>query len=128
VHIRDDFDGPVLDPSRWLLHYPPAWSSRAATAASFRLERSRLVLVDDFAAPRLPVDPADLHDYAVDWDEHEAVFSVDGSPVRRCPRPPNYPMQLMLAMFDFPDWSGGDDSPLVPELVVEHVTDSPLPW
>jgi hypothetical protein len=30
-------------------------------------------------------------------------------------------MQLMLAVFDFPDWSTGDDSDLVPELVIDHI-------
>ncbi len=245
--FRDDFDGPDLDRSVWLPHYLPAWSSRAATAASYRLEGGGLVLdvpvehpvwmagehdpplrvsglqsgswsgptgstlgqqrfrdglvvrseeprfegwlpssghveircrmslsprsmaalwlsgveddpdqrqcgelcvveifgrsvrdgscevgvgikafrdpalTQDFDAPRLPIDPADPHTYAVDWDASEAVFSVDGEVVRRCPDPPSYPMQLMVAVFDFPQWSVGDDDHLVPELVVEHI-------
>jgi len=35
-------------------------------------------LTQDFESPRLPVDPADFHVYAVDWDAEAAVFSVDG--------------------------------------------------
>jgi hypothetical protein len=31
-------------------------------------------------------------------------------------------MQLMLAVFDFPDWSTGDDDLLVPQLVVDRVS------
>ena len=42
--FRDDFDGPDLDTDVWLPHYLPAWSSRAATRASYRLEDSCLVL------------------------------------------------------------------------------------
>ena len=42
------------------------------------------------------------------------MFSVDGAEVRRCPKPPTYPLQLMLALFDFPEWSTGDDDHLVP--------------
>ena len=42
--FRDDFDGDGLDRSVWLPHYLPAWSSRAATLASHRLEGGRLVL------------------------------------------------------------------------------------
>ena len=38
------FDGDALDLGRWLPHYLPAWSSRAATAASYRLEDGVLVL------------------------------------------------------------------------------------
>jgi hypothetical protein len=79
-------------------------------------------LTEDFAAPRLEVDVAAFHTYAVDWDRREAVFSVDGQEVRRCGRPPTYPLQLMLAVFDFPDWSTGADDLLVPELVVDRVS------
>jgi hypothetical protein len=78
-------------------------------------------LQQDFAAPRLPLDVTAFHTYAVDWDGDEAVFTVDDDVVRRCTRPPTYPMQLMLAVFDFPQWSTGDDADLVPELVVSHI-------
>ncbi|QBR94596.1 glycosyl hydrolase family protein [Nocardioides euryhalodurans] len=79
-------------------------------------------LAQDFAAPRVGIDVTAFHTYAVEYDEQEAVFSVDGAVLRRCPRPPTYPVQLMLAVFDFPEWSTGDDDHLVPELVVESVT------
>lgn len=79
-------------------------------------------LDEDFAAPRLPIDIAELHTYAVDWDTDEARFSVDGEPVRRCPRPPRYPLQMMMAVIDFPEWSISDDDHLVPELVVDRVS------
>ncbi len=79
-------------------------------------------LTQDFAAPRVPIDVTETHTYAVEWDAAEAVFTVDGSEVRRCPHPPTYPMQLMLAVFDFPEWSVGDDDHLVPELTVRRVT------
>jgi hypothetical protein len=79
-------------------------------------------LTDDFDTPRLPIDVADFHEYAVDWDAEEAVFSVDGEPIRRCPRPPTYPLQLMLAIFDFPEWSVGGDEHLVPELVIDWIS------
>jgi hypothetical protein len=59
--------------------------------------------------------------YAVDWDADGAVSTVDGVVVRRCPRPPTYPLQLMLAVFDFPQWSTGDDDHLVPRLVVDPI-------
>jgi len=82
-------------------------------------------LAQDFAAPRQPVDVADWHSYAVDWDVDEAVFTLDGAEVRRCPRPPAYPLQLMLAVFDFPAWSSGDDDHLVPALVVDRISARP---
>ena len=78
-------------------------------------------LTQDFAAPRVDVDVSAFHTYAVDWDADVAVFTVDGEELRRCPRPPTYPLQLMVAVFDFPDDSTGDDDHLVPRLVVDHV-------
>jgi hypothetical protein len=85
-------------------------------------------LVQDFAAPRLPVDVTEEHEYAVRWTRGgEAVFTVDGEVVRRCGTSPAYPLQLMLAVFDFPDWSTGDDDHLVPELRVTRVWGSSAP-
>ncbi|HET6939604.1 MAG TPA: glycoside hydrolase family 16 protein, partial [Nocardioides sp.] len=78
-------------------------------------------LTQDFAAPRLPIDVAEPHVYAVSWGAEQAEFTVDGTVVRRCPGPPTYPLQLMLAVFDFPQWSLGDDDHLVPRLVVDRV-------
>jgi hypothetical protein len=42
--FEDDFDGPELDPGVWVPHYLPAWSSRAATAATFEIRDSCLHL------------------------------------------------------------------------------------
>jgi hypothetical protein len=82
-------------------------------------------VTDDFDAPRLPIDVAEFHDYALRWTPEEVAFLVDGEPVRRCPRPPDYPMQSMVAVFDFPDRSVCDDADLVPELVVDHLAWTP---
>ena len=40
-------------------------------------------------------------------------------------RPADYPLQMMVAVFDFPEWSVGDDDHLVPELVVDRITGTP---
>lgn len=80
---------------------------------------------EDFAAPRVPVDVADFHTYAVEWSADEASFFVDETLVRSCPRPPTYPVQLMLAVFDFPDRSVGGDDDAVPELVVDRIAAGP---
>lgn len=79
-------------------------------------------LVHDFAAPRLPIDVVEWHEYAVRWDADEAVFTVDGEHVRTCAGPPSYPMQVMVAVFDFPDWSGGDDDDLVPAYELDRIS------
>lgn len=78
-------------------------------------------VAEDFAAPRLPIDVAELHDYAVDWTPERADFLVDGRVVRSCARPPAYPVQLMVTVYDFPDRSVGDDDHLEPALVIDRV-------
>jgi hypothetical protein len=79
------------------------------------------VITEDFRAVPLPVDVADFHTYATDWAPDRVDFLVDGRPVRSCPRPPAYPMQMMIAVFDFPDRSTGDDAGAVPELIVDYL-------
>lgn len=78
-------------------------------------------VAEDFRAVRLPLDVAEFHDYALDWTADRAVFSVDGREVRSCPGPPDYPMQLMVAVFDFPARSNGNDADETPRLVVDHL-------
>jgi hypothetical protein len=78
-------------------------------------------LAQDFEAVRLPIDITDFHTYAVDWTSERAEFFVDGERIRSCPRPPTYPMQMMIAVFDFPENSTGDDDDAVPELVVDYL-------
>jgi hypothetical protein len=92
----------------------------AAVGAGLHAFRDPAV-TEDFKPVRLPIDVADFHTYAVTWDDAEASFEVDGEVIRQCPRPPAYPMQLMLAVFDFPDRSVGDDDDLTPEFIVDHV-------
>ena len=76
---------------------------------------------EDFAAPRVEIDVADFHTYEVDWEATTVTFSVDGVPTRTCSGPPTYPMQMMIAVFDFPARSDGADDHLVPELVVDRI-------
>lgn len=78
-------------------------------------------VTEDFQAVRLPIDVAEFHTYAVDWTSDAADFLVDGELVRSSPRPPTYPMQMMLGVFDFPEKSTGDDADAVPSLVVDHL-------
>jgi hypothetical protein len=78
-------------------------------------------VTEDFDAVRLALDVADFHTYAVDWTSDKVDFLVDGVQVRTCLNPPTYPMQLMIAVFDFPEKSDGADADAVPALVVDYV-------
>jgi hypothetical protein len=81
-------------------------------------------LVHDFVQPRLAIDVREPHTYAVRWDADAAAFSVDGEVVHLTTRPPSYPMQAMLAVFDFPDRSVGSDEQLVPSMAIDWVSGS----
>jgi len=59
-------------------------------------------LRDDFATPRLPIDVTDFHVYAIDWRPGRVDFFVDGDHVRTVAQAPDYPMQMMIGVFDFP--------------------------
>jgi hypothetical protein len=56
LEFNDDFDGSTLDRTRWLPHYLPQWSSRAASAARYGLSDSLLRLRIDWDQP--PWNPA----------------------------------------------------------------------
>ena len=85
-------------------------------------------LTEEFSADPLPLDLADDHSYAVDWRPGSLTFLVDGEEVRRVGQAPDYPVQLMLGVFDFPAKAdtAGTVQPPVPELVVSHVRGHPL--
>jgi len=83
-------------------------------------------LAEDFAADPLPIDVGELHTYGVDWRPGSLAFTVDGEVVRRVNQAPDYPVQLMIGVFDFPTRAAGDDAEVpVPELVVAHVRGHP---
>ena len=77
-------------------------------------------LEGDFEKVRVPIDATSFHVYAAEWTPGRVVFLVDGEPVKTVAEAPDYPMQLMLGIYEFPD---GDrratDYPR--EFVVDHV-------
>jgi hypothetical protein len=75
----------------------------------------------DFVSPRLELDVSQDHLYAVEWDAREAAFFIDSRQVHSSPNPPTYPMQAMLAVFDFPEWSDGHDDHLVPSFSIDWI-------
>ena len=84
-------------------------------------------LVEEFAAEPLGIDVAEFHTYGADWRPGSLTFTVDGEVVRRLDQAPDYPMQLMIGVFDFPAKAAGVDVDVpVPELVVSHVRGRPL--
>jgi beta-glucanase (GH16 family) len=75
-------------------------------------------IVDDFFAVRVPIDARDFHVYAAEWTPGQVVFFVDGDLVKTVQQAPDYPMQLMLSIYEFP---GESDAPYPKEFVVDYV-------
>jgi hypothetical protein len=59
-------------------------------------------LREDMADVRLGIDATDWHTYAAAWTAQETRFSVDGRLVRTVPQGLDYPLQLMIDLFEFP--------------------------
>jgi hypothetical protein len=60
-------------------------------------------LVDDFEKVPVEIDVRQQHQYAVEWLPGRVTLLVDGSPVKTAAQAPDYPMQLMLGIYEFPD-------------------------
>ena len=84
-------------------------------------------LTEEFAVHQLKIDVAQFHTYGVVWQPGSVAFSVDGELVGRIDQAPDYPLQLMIGVFDFPSKAdAGEKEVLIPELVVSHVRGRPL--
>jgi len=64
-------------------------------------------IADDFAAVELPIDAREFHVYAAEWTPDGVAFFVDGELARTVDQAPDYPMQLMLNIYEFPDRPDG---------------------
>jgi hypothetical protein len=81
-------------------------------------------LTEEFATEPRTLDISQPHAYAVDWKPGRVHFLLDGEQIRTVNQAPNYPMLLIIGVFDFPDRAApGDDH--VPELLVRRVTGHP---
>lgn len=79
-------------------------------------------ITDEFAAEVLPIDAREFHVYAVEWTTDRVTFFVDGRHVRTIRQSPDYPMQLMLGIYEFPDAEGAERvGPYPKEFVVDYV-------
>lgn len=70
-------------------------------------------LLDEVDEGYLPIKVDHWHMYAIDWSPSGVTFLVDGGVVTRTSQSPDYPMQLMLNLYDLPsddDRSSGTDA------------------
>jgi hypothetical protein len=58
----------------------------------------------------LPIDATGWHAYAAEWTPEAIRFLVDGELVRTVAQRIDYPMQLMVDLFEFPEDAARDPS------------------
>ena len=76
----------------------------------------------DFEAPRTAIDVAEPHDYAVEWRPGHVDFFVGGERRRSVDQAPDYPLQLMVAVFDFPEHpAASEHAARVPLLALDRI-------
>ncbi len=85
--------------------------------------------IHQFADPKLneaffeevfELDVMDFHVYAVEWMPGKSIFYIDGQKIKELPQAPDYPMQLMLGIYEVPEGKA-DDSNYPKEFVIDWV-------
>ena len=82
----------------------------------------------EFEAPRMAIDVGEPHVYAADWRPGRVDVLIDGQLVRTVHKAPADPMQMMVAVFDFPEKAAASSEPEhVPEFALDYVRGGPSP-
>jgi hypothetical protein len=77
---------------------------------------------DEFERVRVELDAREPHEYAAEWSRGRVEFLVDGERVKTVEQAPDYPMQLMLGLYEFPEQGAPRQRDAYPkEFVVESV-------
>jgi RimJ/RimL family protein N-acetyltransferase len=83
-------------------------------------------LQEDFEKIRVAGDLTQPHDYAVEWAPERVRFFIDGRWVKTVVQSLDYPVQLMLDVYEFPRADGARDRSALPHVLrVERVRSFP---
>jgi hypothetical protein len=85
-------------------------------------------ITEEFGVTRVEIDTTEFHVYAANWQPGRVDFQIDGNHVKTVHQAPTYPMQMMVAVFDFPARAAAASRPdHVPQLAVDYVRGTPFP-
>jgi Glycosyl hydrolases family 16 len=76
---------------------------------------------DEFHHLPVPVDVTEFHTYSVEWMPGNSAFYVDDTLVATIDQAPDYPLQLMLNVYEFPEVSVAEPNSHPKEFIVDFV-------
>jgi Glycosyl hydrolases family 16 len=78
---------------------------------------------DEFSVEDIAIDAREFHVYAAEWTPEYVAFFVDHRLVKLVEQSPDYPMQLMLGVYEFPDQAQASRParPYPKEFVVDYL-------
>jgi hypothetical protein len=82
-------------------------------------------LTEEWDASRQELDVSEFHTYTAEWRPGRVDFMIDGRHVKTVGQAPDYPMQAMVGVFDFPEKADSAPEGHVPELVIDSVRSEP---
>jgi Glycosyl hydrolases family 16 len=75
-------------------------------------------LQEAFFEESFAIDVMDFHFYAAEWMPGKTIFYIDGKKIKELPQAPDYPLQLMLGIYEVPE--GATDKSAYPkEFVID---------
>jgi Glycosyl hydrolases family 16 len=78
-------------------------------------------ITDEFHTIELAMDASQFHTYSVEWMPGRSLFYIDDVRVARMEQAPDYPLQLMLNVFEFPSENHDDAGSYPKEFIVDFV-------
>ncbi|MNR22346.1 Glycosyl hydrolases family 16 [compost metagenome] len=77
---------------------------------------------DEFFEKEFRLDPTQFHLYAVDWTEQGVDFYIDNELIHTSRQSPQYPMQLMLNLYEIPSENASNVKQVYPsEFSIDYV-------
>lgn len=78
-------------------------------------------LKDEFYYDKLRLDISKFHTYSVEWRSEFIKHYVDNKEIRTVEQSPNYPMQLMIDIFEFPEEEKSIENLYPKEFIIDYV-------
>ncbi|MBC7410049.1 MAG: glycoside hydrolase family 16 protein [Arcicella sp.] len=80
------------------------------------------LLTEEFHEDTFELDATKFHIYAAEWTPEKITFYIDNQKIRESKQSPNYPMQLMLGIYEIPTEKKDAADKIYPkEFIIDYV-------